>query len=254
MTEPLALAGLSILVTRPEPAGERLCLRLAQLGAYCEAIALLEIQPLLPSPAAISAALSPAPDALIFVSAAAVMYGVPLLRKQQAALLRKTLYAVGPSTACQLEERGLTALTPATASSEGLLDMASLQSVQRVLIVRGQGGRELLAQTLQERGCEVAYLEVYQRVLPAASTLRIATLLDAQPQLIVLITSAESLHHWRHCAGQRWLQHRLLVISPRLAELAAEQGAPDIIVAAGARDDDIESALLAVAAASSTRV
>lgn len=80
------------------------------------------------------------------------------------------LACVGQQTAQALSQQGYhTILQPQQDfSSKGLLSLSAFQQVnaQRILIVRGKGGRELLKQVLEQRGAQVDYLECYQRLLP----------------------------------------------------------------------------------------
>ena len=75
--------------------------------------------------------------------------------------------AVGPATAEVLSAAGMAAQSPRTGfDSEALLELDCLRHLpgKRVLICRGDGGRELVAETLQRRGAEVDVLALYRRV------------------------------------------------------------------------------------------
>jgi len=105
-------------------------------------------------------------DHIIFISTNAVVHGLrPLADRWPQWPVNLKWYAVGDSTAAQLKMAGIDPLVPVEFSSEGLLALPELTQVesQRVLIVRGQGGRETLKETLIKRNAIVDYLEVYQR-------------------------------------------------------------------------------------------
>mgnify|MGYP003374838728 CR=1 FL=1 len=95
---------------------------------------------------------------VIFVSKNAVDFGIELIRAQKQSLDHCQVYAVGVGSASRLRELGVMQVhTPhAEFTSEGLLKLPGLSSHQiddeKVLIMRGAGGRELLAQTLAHRG------------------------------------------------------------------------------------------------------
>ena len=159
-----ALEGLGVLVTRPEPQAGALARRLAEHGARVyrlPAIALIARGEL----AAQRAAVGPIDrfEWVVFVSSNAVRFGVALLEGRQD--LR--IAAVGPATAAALNHAGFrVSLVPAGGyDSEQLIAAPEFAHVQgqRILIVRGAAGRELLAQTLVARGAEVVYAEVYAR-------------------------------------------------------------------------------------------
>jgi len=68
------------------------------------------------------------------------------------------------------------------ANSEALLAMPELAQVngQRFLIIRGQGGREELANVLRSRGASVDYLDVYKRVMPSIDNAKLLELLNSR--------------------------------------------------------------------------
>lgn len=104
-------------------------------------------------------------DHVIAISQNAVRFGVATLSDywpQWPISLR--WYAVGPTTAGAMQGYDIDPVVPQVASSEGLLALPQLQvpGSGRVLILRGQDGRELLKQSLVERGFLVDYLEVYR--------------------------------------------------------------------------------------------
>ncbi len=79
-------------------------------------------------------------------------------------------FAIGQQTADILSRFDIQAKVAAgRQNSEALLALPELQDLtqQRVIIFRGCGGRELLADTLMARGARVDYCELYQRQIDA---------------------------------------------------------------------------------------
>ncbi len=158
------LTGIGVLVTRPEHQAHHLCQLIESEGGAAVRYPALVIKPR-PDRAAVRAAAGPADryDLVVFVSANAVRYGADFLGQRRDV----PVAAVGQATAAALNAAGYrVSLMPSEgADSEALLEMPQLahMSGQRVLIVRGSGGRELLSGVLTARGAQVQYAEVYTR-------------------------------------------------------------------------------------------
>jgi len=249
------LAGLHVLVTRPEHQAQALCRLIEREGGSASLIPMLEIAG--PAdPEAIDALLRRLNEfhIAIFVSANAVDATCRALNMSWPAGLR--IAAVGRGTAEALARHGLRVdIQPAQDfRSEGLLAQAALVNVagQRIVIFRGQGGRELLGDTLSTRGAEVRYAEVYRRWLPEGAAAALDRLIRSQPVDIVIATSNEALLNLYECAADRhrdWLlSRRLVVIGERTAALAATLGFAQSIIAAEASDHGLLEATAAVAA------
>ncbi|MBM5810593.1 MAG: uroporphyrinogen-III synthase [Gammaproteobacteria bacterium] len=155
-----ALSGIGVLVTRPERQAGPLCRLIEDEGGTALRYPAIVIQG-----RADRAAVGAVDDydLVVFVSANAVRFGAALLGPPRA--LR--LAAIGPATAAALEAAGhhVALRPPGRADSEALLALPELAQMdgQRVLIVRGAGGRELLADELARRGASVCYADVYAR-------------------------------------------------------------------------------------------
>lgn len=170
-------------------------------------------------------------DAAIFISTNAVHFGLALLNEQQRRQLRYlTIGAIGSKTANALIQQGLPVqwLPSGGFTSEDFLAMPAVEYLagQRVLIFRGEGGRELLAETLQERGAKVAYVDCYQRVCPK-NAVDLLKPLHENPQLgIIAITSGEGLSNLLALLGHPdWIRTApLLVGSQRIATTARQLG------------------------------
>lgn len=152
------------LILRPQPAADELATLLRQQGhtpIVCPLLSYLPGSEL----SALTDRLSQA-DIVISISVAAVQYASEQLAKQQASWPQHCIYlAVGATTAAQWQQQDVKVISPTDARSEGLLALPALQSAsgKNVLILRGNGGRELLADVLSELGAQVSYLECYRR-------------------------------------------------------------------------------------------
>ena len=201
-----ALAGRVILVTRPAGQGEHLADLVRAAGGVPCLFPMLAIEPIAPS--AEAAALlrhTDTVDLALFVSVNAVSHGLPLILAAGAWPPGLRAAAVGPSTAAALRTHGVTQVLapPAGADSESLLALAAMQQVrgQRVLVFRGVGGRELLADTLRARGAEVEYVECYRRVPPAADPEPLRARLRRGELDAVTAASSEALVNLLDVAG-----------------------------------------------------
>ena len=98
--------------------------------------------------------------------------GLALLNQSGRSCRTLQWFSVGAATAQILADHGLDVSYPAAGDdSEALLELPQLREAiarpdARVLIMRGEGGRELLAERLREQGASVDYLELYRRCLP----------------------------------------------------------------------------------------
>jgi uroporphyrinogen-III synthase len=220
----------SVVITRPLAQAGALAARVRALGLRVELLPLLEIHPLFDS-APLKAALADlqryamvafvSPNAIdaAFAHIAQWPSGVALAVLGEGSRLALAAHGVTPATA--------TIVSPfdaAHSDSEHLLqtlDLASLRG-RRVLIVRGDGGRELLADGLRAAGVEVTPVTAYRRAVPAFTPELGATLqrLLAQ-QHDWIVTSSEALRG-------------LLLLLAQLDRHSAASGAAGAVGAVGA--------------------
>ncbi len=228
MTSPSvgALDGVHIAVTRPPEQATKLTAAITAEGGQVISFPLLDIKGLenLDDFHAAINRLSQF-DWAVFISSNAVQHGMPLL-KQAGIPPQLKFAAIGPTTAASLQEFGIAeVLTPSERfDSEALLALPALQQMQgqRVLIVRGVGGREVLADTLKLRGAEVVFGECYRRVNPQSDANVLAQAYDAGKLQGIVVTSSEALRFLLDLAqGAQWLQATPLFVNhARIAEQA----------------------------------
>jgi uroporphyrinogen-III synthase len=245
---PCDLAGRGVLVTRPAAQAEGLCRLIAAAGGRALRLPTIEIEP--PAdPAAATTLLAQRWDVVIFISRNAVD-GALALAPEALRSSGAKLAAVGRATAGAMDQAGLppTLVPGAGFDSEALLALPALDAVagQRVLIVRGEGGRALLGETLAARGAEVRYAEVYRR---AAATVDVAALLPAWREELHLLTATsdavlDNLLALLPPAAQPWLKGLpLAVLGPRNAETARSRGFAQVAVAPDTSDHGMLRAL-----------
>lgn len=250
---PCHLGGLSVLVTRPAHQAEPLCELISDAHGRPIRFPTLEILGP-PDKAGAREALNSVRDAdlLVFVSANAVQYAYPLLPEQIPIDLG--IAAIGRATARRLDDVGLPAtLTPERMDSEGLLGLPALQQMtgKRVIVLRGNEGRELIAETLRERGAEVRQVEVYRRQRPER-TAAARNLVEGWDQLVdvVIATSNAILDNLFDLIGEagteRLRRTPLIVVSRRMAEHAVARHCEAVHVAASAQEADLLETLCKV--------
>ena len=258
MTIGLPLTGKTIVITRPERQSGTLYERLSKLGAHVIKFPLIAIE---------------APensdffndqlnsldgyDCLIFTSRNAVEMTFETLAKSSPTAVSLGLLeslqiaAVGKQTAEALENHGVTvSIVPDVYfNSEALLEHDSLRKVasQRLAIIKGEGGRDLLRDTLLKRGAEVDYIDAYRRICPMTNLLPLVKCQESDGIDIIALTSVEGLSNlFTLGSGQTWLSNTtLLVGSQRMANsLSNIDHTGSVIVADDPSDDQMINSLL----------
>ncbi len=215
------------MVTRPLEQAVSLQQRIAQLGGNAVLFPLLEI-----GPPADTRALHdlvtrlPGFDLAIFISPNAVRYGMEAIR--DAGGLPARVATIGQGSARALRNAGVSnVIAPQDRyDSEALLALPQLQDVYgwKVVILRGDGGRELLGDTLKARGAEVEYVACYQR---SKLQQEVGALLAAKPDAITLSSSEALAYLWEmlDAADRKHIASvPLFVPHARIAEKAKQQG------------------------------
>ena len=137
-----------------------------------------------------------------------------------------------------MDEAGAPAKRAPIESSEGLLDLLPNPSQQRILLVTGAGGRNLLAPTLKARGAEVVRLDVYER-LPLHPNI------DPRVVDAIIVSSGDGFRQavqvWSSFGGASTTP--VLAPSPRVAALGGELGVANVVQCQGASPEAVLAAL-----------
>ncbi|MCV6623050.1 MAG: uroporphyrinogen-III synthase [Cellvibrionaceae bacterium] len=252
------LTGLNVLLCRPEQASNSLQDKIIAAGGQCLHIPCMEIAQL-EEAAAIAAIKSRVMDLdqyafVIFISQNAVKYAEPWIDQYWPQLPMGQRYlAIGAATAAAARAMAFTELSSAEGAmdSEALLELEQLQDLsdKKILIFRGKGGREQLAQTLGRRGAKVDYCELYSRIRPAMLSAALAgsQFSELSGRNVILVHSGESLenlHHGIEEAGLgAWLSYPLICPSLRVANMAESLGFEKVLVASNAGEPAMLEAL-----------
>ena len=244
----------SVLVTRPAHQNRLLIERLQEEGFRVIEFPTIEISAVAPSAylQELNAHIQDI-DIALFVSRNAVDHAFRYLDPRQ---LPATLQlgVIGKGSWIALNDQGVTSqIIPAqNYNSEGLLATDALQSVhdKRVLIFRGQQGRNLLGDTLRERGAEVKYVEVYRRGVPRYAKGEFERRCRGGFPDLAIYTSAEGLGNCFSLLNgqeaQRMCAVDWLLISERMRETARQLGHnAAIVIADSASDEGILTAVQA---------
>ncbi len=174
----------------------------------------------------------------IFISANAVDYYFSALKQANIHWPASiNVIAVGNATAAALSKQGIQVHhIPFIADSEHLLELDILQNIQHqnILLIKGLGGRPMIAEVLQSRGACLISLAVYYRSLPDIKQEYINSVWQDDSVDIILFTSQQAMNNLFTLfseEGRSWLRSKpCLVISARLAESASLLGIKTIII------------------------
>lgn len=245
------LAGRGIVVTRPAHQAGSLAEMIRAAGGnpilfpVLEILDTADIRPLIDAVDRLDSF-----DLAIFISPNAVLRAMNQVAARRAWPAGLRAAAIGKGSVKELKRFGVTdVIAPARAfDSERLLDLPQLQSVAglRIAIFRGEGGRELLGDTLTARGAIIEYVECYRRVRPSADAAPLLRAWARNEVHAVIVTSSEGLRNLFEMIGklgQSWLRRTpLLVPHPRIAAAARELGCSNIVETAPG-DDGLLAAL-----------
>jgi uroporphyrinogen-III synthase len=227
------LSGHTVLVTRPPQQAGALAQAIETSGGTAFIFPALDIEAIPASALSEALAYLAQANIVIFISPNAAQFGMAAMGSPPPSA---QCFAVGPGTARALAGHGITdVVTPDGQDSEALLALPQLQNMagKHVVIVRGVGGRSLLADTLRERGATVQYLECYRRMLPQTDAAALLAQWQAGGIDAVTVTSAETLRNLATLLGEAG--RPLLLHTPLFA--------PHEKIAAAARHFGIEQAI-----------
>jgi uroporphyrinogen-III synthase len=268
-----------VVITRPRAQCQALAQGVAALGREAVILPLLDIYPLAdqaPLQRVMAGVMAGAADgtngyALVaFVSPNAIDAAFAHVRDLGPWPAGVALAVLGETSRACLAKHGIddanatifSPLDPARSDSEHLLDALDLGALagKRVLIVRGESGRELMADGLRAAGADVETVAAYRRQVPAMTAQLAATLdaLLARPNDWI-ITSSEALRgllgllaeldlrdsgdgRAAGAAVAKMQQQRLIVPHTRIAETAAALGFTRLTLA-GSGDASLLAAL-----------
>lgn len=238
-----------VVVTRPLAQALPFAERVRAAGRMAIVFPLLEIAPLADL-ALLHDRLEHLDDyaMVAFVSPNAINAALPLIPVWPPEV---AIAVVGEGSRNALAQYGLTGasvrifspIDPMRSDSETLLAALDLDALRgkRVLVVRGETGRELLGDALRSAGAAVEQVAAYRRVAPrldAAGRAQLAQLLDVRAEWV--ITSSEALRILRNMAVEldgetavvKMQRQRLIVPHARIAESARELGCNDVVLTA----------------------
>ena len=237
-------ATLRVIVTRPWAQAQTLVRELQSEGIDAVALPLIQIAPvhdLRP----LRRAWRELPQAALamFVSANAVQFFMAQRPAQRDWPAQTLAGSTGPGTSAALSAAGvpsdlLVEPTGGIFDSEALWQRLQRRDWQgrRVLVVRGEGGRDWLAERFGEAGAQVDFVAAYERQLPQLDGADQAVLdaARAQPrQHLWLFSSSEALANLGRLApGADWSLACALAPHARIVSSAAQLGFGHVALAA----------------------
>jgi uroporphyrinogen-III synthase len=256
---------LQVLVTRPAGQAEKLMAGVEALGGVATHCPLIAIEALNENrDKAINLQLKQRMMALdkyrhiIFISTNAVRFGLAEIERYWPQYpVDLHWHGIGAATVQAMIAYDLpVSEATVTMNTESLLDSPLLKTVNndKVLIVRGVGGRPQLAETLKQRGAQLDYAECYHRRLPAYPSQALNDIFIRHDYDALCVSSGESLKNLCKLltkAGADSVKSVALIVpGQRVATLAQQNGFKVIKIADNASDSSMLAALKQLASLS----
>jgi len=235
------LTGRHVVVTRPLGQAAHFATELTGHGAIPVLYPVLEISGLEDVAPVLDVAIRlDSFDLAVFVSPNAIEKALDLILPRRPWPAALPVAVLGKSSERELARHGIQpSISPALRfDSEALLELPELIAVggKRVIIFRGEGGRELLGDTLKARGASVEYVSCYRRSRPLLDPAPLLKLWEEGRLDAVTLTSSEGLRNFVEMVGrlgQAWLKKTpAFVPHARIAELARALGLSQVIATA----------------------
>lgn len=248
------LSGHHILITRPAGQADALMAGVRALGGQATHVPFLSITPVRDPALALMASALTTYQAVLFISANAVQSSWSTLTNGMPWPPSLPAATVGPGTARHLRERGVkqVLMPDQQFDSEGLLALPFFAPVhcegRSFALIRGEGGRDLLAQRLRAMGARVDEAACYQRALSPAAVPELQSLFPMGPAdqvdvdasiapSLVVVSSSESLQRLMQAMppslAAKFRSLPMLVPHGRIAEVARSLGFRQVMVTAG---------------------
>ena len=234
-----ALSGCNIVVTRPEKQAKELADLIRAEGGCAilfPALEIIEVKDLRPLHRLVGRLEEF--DLAVFISANAVNSAMSAIVSRRSVPDTLKIAAIGAGSRKALQRFGVKdVICPASRfDSEALLELPQLRDVagKRVVIFRGQGGRELLGETLGKRGARVEQVECYRRVKPDADPAPLKRLWVNKKLHAITVTSSEGLRNLFEMmdeTGKEFFRKTpIFMPHPRIAEAARTLGLANLVV------------------------
>lgn len=246
-----ALAGRRVVVTRPAGQAAHIAALIRAAGGEPVLFPAVEILDA-PDPQPLQALIERLDsfDLALFVSANAVDRALPLVRARRSWPAALRVATVGRGSERALQRHGFPAVIAPRArfDSEALLDLPELNEVagKRVVIFRGDGGRELLGDTLRARGATVEYAECYRRGRPTSDVAPLLALWERRELDAFTVTSSEGLANLVDLlgeAGGEWFRQTPLFAPHERIAAAARAAGVRTVVLTGPGDEGLVAGL-----------
>ena len=260
-----SLTAIRALVTRPREQAEALAEAIRSRNGKAWTLPMLEIVPVPETQAMRDTVMSLDQfNRVIVISRHAAHFGMESIESYWPQLpIAQDWYAIGKSTGSALREFDVHATSPETGSdSESLLGLETFQRVhdEKILIIKGEGGREMLEQTLVARGAQVECLAVYRRQRPDYRSNQAMDVISENDINVILAGSGETVMNLQHCLtsgskdlppndrqqipSKNILENCLLVVpSDRIARQSRTMGFNRVYTTEGASNAAMLSAL-----------
>ena len=189
-------------------------------------------------------------DLAVFISPNAIERALTLIRSRRELPPHLKIAAIGGGSVRALERHGVTGVIAPQGryDSEALLERSELATAKRVVIFRGEGGREHLGDALRARGAAVDYAECYSRARPATDPSSLLQAWSGGSVNAVTATSSEGLRNFAEMIGERGREALartpLFVPHPRIAEAGRDLSVRTVVVT-GPGDEGILEGLQA---------